>query len=295
MRAFGFYLFYGINWIITLLPLRILYIFSDILFPVIYYLVRYRRKVVATNLKNAFPEKSYRERLAIENKFYHHFCDLFIETPKLIHMSNEQLLRLITFKNPELLDMIYNKGLDVVGLLGHYNNWEWPTNSAPLYTRFRTVTIYKPLQNKYFDRYMLDLRTRNKMVLTPMSQIVREILNSRKANIRSVFFFLADQTPPKGDIKYWTKFLNQDTPVYLGAEKIAMKYEMAVVFFNLQKVKRGHYNFTAELMFEHTSDLPEHMITETYVKRLEEIIRERPEFWLWSHRRWKHKRVQADG
>jgi KDO2-lipid IV(A) lauroyltransferase len=141
---------------------------------------------------------------------------------------------------------------------------------------------------------MINIRSKYGMILTPMSHIVREIITSRKNNIKSIYSFITDQTPPIGDINYWTSFLNQETPVYLGAEKIASKYDMAVVFFNVQKIKRGYYNFTAELLFEHTAGLPEHLITERHVRRLEEIIRDNPEYWIWSHRRWKHKRENTD-
>jgi len=142
---------------------------------------------------------------------------------------------------------------------------------------------------------MIDMRSRNGMVLTPMSNIVREVIDKRKKNIKSLYSFITDQTPPKGDIKYWTSFLNQETPVYLGAEKIASKYDMAVVFFNSRKVKRGYYTFSVELLFDHTAGLPDHLITETHVRRLEKAIIENPEFWMWSHRRWKYKREDVDG
>jgi KDO2-lipid IV(A) lauroyltransferase len=128
------------------------------------------------------------------------------------------------------------------------------------------------------------------MVLTPMSSIIKEIINDRKININTISAFLSDQTPVRSEIKYWTTFLNQDTPVYLGTEKIASKYDMAVVFFNIQKIRRGYYNLNIELLYEHATGIPEYQITETHIKRLEEIIRQNPENWIWSHRRWKHKR-----
>jgi KDO2-lipid IV(A) lauroyltransferase len=182
----------------------------------------------------------------------------------------------------------------VVAVLGHYCNWEWLI-CIPLFTKFKVVTIFKPLKNKHFNEFMSDIRSRCGIILTPMSQVVREVIDKRKNNIRTLFTFGTDQTPPRGDIKFWTMFLNQDTPVYLGAEKIAAKYNMPVVCFNIQKIRRGFYTVTSEILFEHTTDLPEHLITETHVKKLEEIILEKPEFWLWSHRRWKHKREHADG
>jgi len=293
MGAIGFYLFYSINWVVTLLPLRVLYLFSDLLFPVFYHVVRYRRTVVATNLRNAFPEKSENERKTIEKKFYHHLCDLIFETLKLVHLGTEQHKRRLSYSNPELLDRLYDEGRNVVAISGHYGNWEW-TNIFPLYNKFINVQIYKPLQNKYFDGFFNNLRTKYGLCPVPMSNIVREIINNRKNNRQAIYGFMSDQTPPRGEIKFWTTFLNQDTPVYLGAEKISVKYDMAVVFANIQKTGRGFYTLTFEVMFEHTSGLPEHLITQTHVKRLEEIIRNKPEYWLWSHRRWKYKREKAN-
>jgi len=142
---------------------------------------------------------------------------------------------------------------------------------------------------------MFNLRSANDCDVTAMSNVVREVIKNRKNDRRALYGFMADQTPPKEEIRFWTNFLNQDTPVYLGAEKIASKYDMAVVFLTVQKIRRGYYNLTAELLFEHPSGLPEELITERHVKRLEEIIRQKPEFWLWSHRRWKHKREKTDG
>ncbi len=293
MGAAGFYLFVAVNWLMTLLPLRILYIISDIACIIIYHIWGYRRKVVRVNLTNSFPEMSIGEIIEIEKKFYHHLCDIMIETLKLTHLSNQHLMRRIPVENPELLDRLFNEGRDVVAVLGHYGNWEW-LNCLPLYTNLRTVSIYKPLKSKRFDKFLNDLRKRNGMVLTPMSNIVREVIDKRKNKILSLYSFITDQTPPRGDIKFWTRFLNQDTPVYLGAEKIASKYDMAVVFFNVQKVRRGQYKFIIELLFDHTTGLPDHAITEAHVRRLEEIIRANPESWIWSHRRWKHNRETAD-
>jgi KDO2-lipid IV(A) lauroyltransferase len=294
MRAIGYYIFYGLNWVMTLLPLRVLFLFSDLLYIFFYYFPGYRRKVVRTNLRNSFPEKSEKEIISIEKKFYHHMCDLFIETFKMTHLSTKELLRRVPLTNPGVLEKLYNEGRDVTAVLGHCGNWEWLV-CLPEYSRYKFVSIYKPLTNKHFDKYMLNNRSRFGMTVTPMQHVVREVIDNRKNNIRSLYSFLTDQTPPKGDIKYWTRFLNQDTPVYLGAEKIASKYDMAVIYFNIQKVKRGQYYFTVELLFDHTAGLPEHLLTEAHVKRLEQQIREHPEYWIWSHRRWKHKREDSNG
>lgn len=288
MGTVFFRIFYGLNWLITLLPLRILFIFSDFVYIILYCF--YRRKVVATNLKNSFPEKTQKEIREIKKKFYRHLADLFIETLKITHMSEKQLREHFTVSNLQLLDRLLEEKRDVIAVLGHYNNWEW-LNIFSAQTRYKTISIYKPLHNKHFNSFINDLRSKFGMVLTPMSAIIKEIINDRNHNVNTISAFLSDQIPAKSEIKYWTNFLNQDTPVYLGAEKIASKYDMAVVFFNIQKVKRGYYNLNIELLFEHTKGLPEYLITETHVKRLDEIIRENPEYWIWSHRRWKHTRA----
>jgi KDO2-lipid IV(A) lauroyltransferase len=289
MAAIGYYLFYGINWIFTLLPLPVLYIFSDFLYLVLYYVVSYRRNVVATNLKNSFPEKTDEELKTIEKKFYRHLSDLLIETFKSTHMTTANQKKRFTYSNLEIIDKLREEKRDIIAVLGHYNNWEWPT-LLPYYLKYKTIIIYKPLQNKYFNSFINNHRSEHGIVLTPTSQVIREIINYRKNDINTVSVFISDQIPSKGDIKYWTTFLNQDTAVFTGAGKIASKYDMAMVFFHVQKVKRGYYNLNIELLFDHTAGLSEEEITEKHVRRLEDIIKEKPENWIWSHRRWKHKK-----
>jgi KDO2-lipid IV(A) lauroyltransferase len=294
MDAVAFYIFYGLVWTITLLPLRVLYIISDLLYLLLYYIIGYRKKVVRTNLKNAFPGITDAERITIEKKFYSHLSDMFVETMKLIHLSEENTRKRLKITNPELLDRIYIEGKDVIAVLGHYNNWEFMT-ILPKLADHTIISVYRPLKNKYFDKLITSLRTRYGHVLTPMSMVIRELIRYKNNNTRTFTALLSDQTPAKVDIHYWTKFLNQDTAVYLGAEKIATKYGMAVIFLNYKKVRRGYYSITYELICENAADMPEHSITEAHVRRLEEIITEKPEYWVWSHRRWKHKREQADG
>lgn len=294
MNAIGFYLFYCINWIITLIPLRVLYLFADFLFLLLYYFPSYRRKIVAANLKNAFPEKNTGELLKIEKQFYKHLADLFIETFKLTHMSEKSLKKRFVVTNPEVIKKFKDEGRDIVAVCGHYNNWEWFAG-LPLYSDIKTVSIYKPLKNKLFNQFINRLRSKHGMVLTPMSNIIRELIMDRKNGVNTLSAFVADQTPVRADIKYWTKFLSQDTPVYLGAEKIATKYDMVVVFLNNRKIKRGYYTLTIDVLFESTKGLPEYAVTEAHVKRLEEIITENPQYWMWSHRRWKYKREKQNG
>jgi KDO2-lipid IV(A) lauroyltransferase len=294
MDAFTFYLFYGLAWVAALLPMRVLYIFSDLLYLILYYIAGYRKKVVRTNLKNAFPEKTEDERRTIERKFFRHLSDMFIETIKLIHLSEKENRKRLIITNPELLSRFYSEGKDIIAVLGHYSNWEFMT-ILPKLTGYKVISVYRPLKNKYFDRLIISFRSRYGHILTPMSSVIRELIRHKKDNIRTFTALLSDQTPAKVDIHYWTNFLNQDTAVYLGAEKIATKYGMAVIFLNYKKVKRGYYSITYELICENAAVMPEHAITEAHVKRLDEIIREKPEYWIWSHRRWKHKRELADG
>jgi KDO2-lipid IV(A) lauroyltransferase len=289
MAAIGYYLFYGINWIMTLLPFPVLYIISDFLYLTLYYFPSYRRKVVESNLKNSFHEKTEEELKSIEKKFYRHLADIMIETLKMTHMSEISQRKRFTYSNLEIIDKLREEKRDVIAIVAHYNNWEWPT-LLPFYTKYKNIIVYKPLQNKYFNSFMNNHRSRFGIVLTPTSMVIREIIKYRKNHIPTLSAFISDQIPAIGDIKYWTTFLNQDTAVYTGAGKIAAKYDMAVVFFHIQKIKRGHYNLDIELLYDHTAGLSEEVITETHVRRLDEIIREKPEYWIWSHRRWKHKK-----
>jgi KDO2-lipid IV(A) lauroyltransferase len=289
MGAIAYYIFYGVNWIITLLPLTVLYVFADLLYYILYYFPSYRRKVVETNLRKSFPEKTEEERKIIERKFYRHLADLFVETLKLTHMSKREQRKRYTYSNLSVIDKLREEKRDIIAIVGHYNNWEWPT-LLPHYLNYKTIIIYKPLQNKYFNNFVNYQRSKHGIVLTPTSQIIREIINYRLNKINTLSVFISDQIPAKSDIKYWTTFLNQDTAVFTGAGKIASKYDMAIVFFHIQKVKRGHYNLDIELLIDHTKGLSENDITEVHVRRLEEIINNKPEYWIWSHRRWKHSK-----
>jgi len=294
MGTAGYYILYGINWVITLLPLRILYIFSDVLFFFLYFFPSYRRKIVAKNLAKSFPNKSAKEIAIIEKKFYRHLADLFIESLKLTHMSNEQLKKRMKVTNPGLIEDLYNAGRDVAVVYSHYCNWEWLSTCLPLYTKYNCVGVYKPLQNKMLNRFINEIRTRNNGELAPMQMIVRKIIENRNKNTRGLYGFITDQTPARTLIEYYTDFLNQETPVFLGLEKIATKYDMPVVFFDIQKVKRGFYNLTIELLFETTKDLPKYKVTDTHVKRLEKTIIQKPEHWLWTHRRWKYQKEPSN-
>jgi len=289
MKTILFYIFYGLNWVITLLPLRILFGFSTLLYFILYHIVRYRREVVFQNLRNSFPEKTEQELMIISKKFYRHMADLFIETLKLQHMKATEIKKRYKIMNPELFNKIHDEGRSIIAVFGHYGNWEYVI-SLPLNIKYKTLTVYKPLSNKLFDRYFLKIRSQYGLELIPMSRTGRTIYSYEQAGINTLTGLVADQRPPKRGVQYWTKFLNQDTSVYMGIEKLSKKYNMVIMFFHIEKVGRGYYEVTPEIITDEPASLKSYQITEKHVELLEEEIKKRPELWMWSHRRWKHKK-----
>jgi KDO2-lipid IV(A) lauroyltransferase len=290
MKRAGFYLIYGLLWIITLLPLPVLYWFSDLLYLFIYHIFRYRRGVVAENLRYAFPEKSDHERLKIGKAFYHYFCDFIFEAFKPLHFSKSNLSKRFVYLNPEVLNRYHEKKQSVVLISGHYGNWEWLINIEN-YIQHKFLAIYKPLSDKNFDRLIKNIREkyRKNGKMVAMDDIYREILKNEREGQLIITWFLGDQAPPK-DYPLWIEFMNRETPFYAGPEKIARKFGHAVVFMNIQKVKRGHYEVEFIPLFDDPKKTHENEITQKHVKVLENIIRKEPAYWLWSHRRWKHQR-----
>ena len=293
MKRAGYYLFVVLSYIITLLPMRALHLLSDILWPFFYHVVRYRRNVVERNLRNAFPEKSPEEREMIAKKFYRHLTDMIVETLKAMHMTPEQIKKRFSVPDTSLTDRLFSEGRDVVALGSHYNNWEW-YSSLQLSSQHRVIAIYKPLKNKDFDRFLYRIRARFGTWVTPMNHIVRDLVKCRSEKILTMSGFIGDQTPPPDDNAYWTTFLNQDTGFYRGAEKVALKYDIPVIFINIVKKRRGYYELEYSLLSEHPRDEEPNAIIARYASRLEEVIRDQPEYWLWSHRRWKYKRPVKD-
>ncbi|SMO90087.1 KDO2-lipid IV(A) lauroyltransferase [Saccharicrinis carchari] len=274
--------------LIGYLPFWALFLLSD----AFYFLIRlsgYRKKTVMTNLRNAFPEKSEKEIQNIATKFYRHLCDLFFETFKLQSMSEAQMRQRVQISNAELLNRYYDEGKDVIAVLGHYGNWEW-VPSINLFIKAQGCEVYHVIRNKEYDKYMLGLRSKWGTLNFPMKTSYRSMHKLKMENKRFVIGMISDQSPAKNKIQYFTRFLNQDTPVLLGTEKMAIKTNSPVVFFRFDKIKRGYYKLTVEPLIENPRETREYEITEIHTKHLENIIREKPEFWLWSHKRWKHKR-----
>jgi KDO2-lipid IV(A) lauroyltransferase len=281
-----FYIVFAFFWLIALLPLKILYLFSDLIFVLSYYLFSYRKRVVMQNLKNAFPDKTETELKTLAKKFYRHFYEIIFETLKLIHISPEKLAQRIKLKNPELLEDLYQKKISVIAVFGHYNNWEW-IQGINLNIPHHTLAIYKPLNNKYFNKYVIKLRSKFGVELISMRQTLRSMLEYSKNGKLTLTGFLADQSPVWEEVQYWTIFLNQQTPVYLGIEKMALKTGQAVVYFYERKISRGYYEVEVIKLFDNPNETSPYQITERHLRLLEEIITAQPEYWLWTHRRWK--------
>lgn len=290
MKLFAFYIAYGFIRLIALLPFGILYLISDFFYFLLYSVFAYRKKVVAENLAYAFPEKSTDERKKIEKSFYHHFCDFLLESVKVLHMSKTQVDKRFVFKNIDILDNYYQKHQNVVLVSGHYGNWEWMVN-IDAHLRHKFLAIYKPLADERFNALVKALREKyaGKGEMVAMNDSYKVILKHEREKKLIITWFLGDQSPPK-DYPLWIKFMNRETPFYSGPEKIARKFGHAVVFMNINKVKRGHYEVEFIPLFDDPKNTQENEITRAHVKMLEDTIRKEPAYWLWSHRRWKHKR-----
>lgn len=275
--------------ITSLIPYWVLYIISDGLYYLLYYVFKYRKKVVFENLSNAFPEKTQDERTAIAKKFYRYFPDIFLEAIKMKTISAKEVFKRIEFLNQEEVDRHFEQGKGVIGVTAHYCNWELGVHRMSLMTDYPTLIIYKPLNNKAINEAYNDLRCRFGAIMVPMKQILRHIL--RLKNQPHMSMFVADQTPTYQDSDYFMEFLNQDTLVFTGTERIARLTKNPIVYCHIgRKEKRGHYFCKFTTLVEDPDQYAEHEITQLHNKFTEELIREKPEYWLWSHRRWKRKR-----
>lgn len=272
-------------------PFWLIYLWADLFYVIAFRLIGYRKKTVVQNLRNSFPEKSDQEIRTITRRFYRHFADLIVETIKALHMSEKTLNKRVHYKNTELLDELYVQGKSVALLSGHYGNWEW-TLALPKHIRHQVNVIYRSIEEETFDQYMKTVRSRFGMVLMPAVTSLRTMLGFEKAGQLTATYYLTDQTALK-DTQYWMMFMNQETAVFPGPEKVASRLRQAVVFIDIQKVRRGHYEVEFTKLFDDASLTKPFEVTKTHVRFLEDIIRKRPEFWLWSHKRWKHTRPES--
>jgi len=282
---------FGIVMLHAMLPMSMLYFFADILYIILYKVIGYRLKTVRRNLKNSFPEKTDRERRRLEKKFYRHFADYIVETIKLAYISQEELNRRARLNNPEIINPLVAQGHTCFMLLmGHYGNWEWFSGSTAWFDQVRIYQIYRPLTNRVFDRLFVYLRTRFQGVGIKKNETVRDLIRLKQSKERSLVVFIADQTPNKMNLHYWTSFLNQESAMLTGPERIATKLDIPVIFVDVRKVKRGHYTVDFELITDSPRQMPEFSITEQYTRLMERSILREPAYWLWTHKRWKHKK-----
>lgn len=290
MKA-AYYIIYSIWYVLSLLPMRVHYVFSDILFFIVFHVLHYRRRTVWVNLVTSFPEKPEEELLAIERRFYRWFCDYIAETIKLLTISREEIRRRMVFKNTEAVDRCVAEGQSCAVYLGHYCNWELVT-SLPLWVTpdAQCGQIYHPLENKQFDKLFLRLRQRLGAVCIPMNETLRHIVKYGREGRPVVIGYISDQVPFWWNMHHWCDFLHHDTPVLSGTERIARKMNHAVFYLEVNRVARGRYEAEFREITREPGKMAEYEITDIYFRMLEDTIKRHPDYWLWTHNRWKRTR-----
>lgn len=263
---------------------------SDILFPIVYYLVRYRRQVTRTNLRNAYPEKSCAELGRIEREYYRHICDLLVEGLHNLYCHPRSIMRRYRCENRQLVNQYYEQGQSVVLISSHYNNWEYMVSSLNFQLMHLGIGVGKPLNDKSVAGYITRRRSRFGTEIVGPDNVRQTIDYYQKHHVPCAYMMLSDQSPSNEHKSYWTLFMHQETPFLYGAEYFARKYDLPVIYYEVTKERRGHYKVRFELLCDKPSKVPQYTITARYVKRLEQTISQAPQYWLWSHKRWKRKR-----
>lgn len=297
MKEFLYNIIYGIFYLVSKLPYRALYVISDIANLVLYHIVCYRRDIVRRNITSAFPEKSLEECISIERGFYKWFCDYFVETVKLMSVSRQELLSRIEFRGIDKIEECFDRGQTCAGILGHYGNWELLSATGLVIKKHPEAVIgliYHPLRSQLFDRLFINMRQSMGGVCVPKKDILRYLVSFRSQNLMNLFGYIADQAPRYRNIHLWLPFLNHDTPVFTGAERIMRKMNNAVFYIDVERPERGKYIYTFKLMTDKPGEMPEFEITKKFFVMLEQTIRREPRFYLWSHNRWKRTREEFD-
>lgn len=289
MQRLVFWLTYPFLFLISKLPFPAFYVVSDVIFFFVYYIFRYRRETVSENLYLVFPKKSPEKIRIIEKKFYRHMVDMFLEMVKSISISNEELKKRFTFTNLEEIDKIRAMDKSIILACGHYASFEW-MNALQLYGYdYRGFGVYKKIKNPYFDKMARDIRGRFQGELIPTTKATKTITEYQKRGILGVYAMVADQSPKIGRAKAWTDFMGITVPVFMGTEILSRELGMAVVYLHVEKVKRGFYEATFKtLSYEPATEEPFY-ITKKYYEELEQQLYAAPEYYLWTHKRWKHR------
>lgn len=288
MQLIAYYLLLPFLLLLSVLPWGTGNGIAWMIYVLLYHVLHYRRKVVRTNLRNSFPEKSEAERAKIEKQFYKHLADVFMDGFRAFTISKDELRRHMRCKNPEVLRKYYDEGKDVIVAVGHYNSWELFLTGLNLFIRHRAVVIYQPLSNKFLDRFLRKRRSEFNTQMLPRND-VREFYNTPRKELSAIVFAI-DQSPPNAHKCYWMTFLHQETGVNFGTEKMAKDHDQPVVYARITKEKRGSYVLEFVDVSSNPRDTDYGFITEKATRLLEEDIRSNPEYWLWSHKRWKKTR-----
>jgi KDO2-lipid IV(A) lauroyltransferase len=291
MQLLTFILAYPFLWLISILPYRLFYGFSDFLFFMLYHVIGYRKKVVRDNLKLTLPEKSDEELYQIQKDFYKHLCDLFLEMVKTMHLSKEDVKKRYHVQNIELIQEI-EKEKSILMVCSHYANWEWNV-SMNNYIKSRGFAIYQKIENVYFDRLIKKLRTKWNTTPIEQKETIKAVIRNEQQHITGIYGMVSDQSPMVSKAQYWNTFMGIKVPVFNGAEVLARKLDLAVVFLKVSKVKRGYYRADFIPITRNGKSTKEHEITEQFLRLTEQQIKERPEHYLWTHRRWKHRDTTA--
>ena len=292
MKALLYYIAVAFLFVMNKLPMRVLHFFSSILYYPVYHVARYRRKVVRDNLVKSFPEKDIKEIKEIEKKFYRNLCDYFVEMVKYYGMSEEEIKRYMRFEGVEKFHAAVDAGHPCVLYMGHFFNWEYVTSITLHFKRddAQVGEIYHPLENRRFDALVKKMRAQYGAEPITMANTLRRVMQIGKSGKMYVIGFIADQVPTWESIKHWVDFMHRDTPVFTGTEKIAQRTHASLFYAHVRREKRGHYVLRIEDMAEDAALLPEFEPTNMYYRLLAENIRETPDLWLWTHRRWKRTR-----
>lgn len=290
MKYIAYLIVYPILWCISILPFPLLYLFSDFVYIIVYRIIGYRRKTVRANLALTLSHLSEKERLIIEKKFYHHMCDMFLEMIKTMTISKEEISKRYVFKDIEIYKEIEKKEKSIAILCAHYASYEWAV-SLNYHSFYQSFGIYKQIKNPYFDKLVHSIRSKFKANLITTRETIPTIIKNNKNNVLSVYGFASDQSPKANTAYHYAKFMGIEVPVHTGAEMLAKRYDMNVVFLKTKKIKRGYYEGSVEMLSDNASEVPNYEITDRFLKLVEEQIYEAPEYYLWTHKRWKHKKI----
>ncbi len=289
MKKIGFFSFIFFEKLISVLPFSFLYILSDFIYFVLFYIVKYRKEVILKNLRNSFPNKKNIE-ISIHHKNYMKImADLIVESVKSSHLTEKEILNKFEIKNSELIDELYKKKKSIFLACGHTGSWELSAMIIPLITKYKVYAIYQPQTNPYFDTYIKKIRSTFGLNLISSQHSYRKFIENK--NELTLNYILADQSPSKDGDNHWTTFLNQETAFFTGLEKMSKSLDFAVVFLRIIRKQRGKYIIEFELLTDNPKETKKSEISEMYVHALEKLIQQYPDNWLWSHRRWKHKRI----